>query len=256
MMKLENQVAIITGAGSGIGRAIALRFAREGADIVIVYSRNDANAHESAKLIETIGRRALVCKADASIPEAIAQVVDQTVQTFGRIDCMVNNAGTWVVAPVFEMTEEMWNKAINVDLKATFVCSQAVARYWRAAKRGGRIINIGSVHGTRSWQGLTGYASAKTGLIGLTRVLALELAPYQINVNLVSPGAIAVGANRDRSLDPEYALLVKQEVPLGRMGEGEEVANLVLFLASDESNYITGADIVIDGGLLLRPFCV
>jgi glucose 1-dehydrogenase len=255
-MKLENQVAIITGAGSGIGRAIALRFAREGADIVIVYSRNDANANESARLIEAIGRRALVCKADASNPEAIAHVVDQTVQTFCRIDCMVNNAGTWVVAPVFDMTEEMWNKALNVDLKATFVCSQAVARYWRTAKRGGRIINIGSVHGTRSWQGLTGYAAAKTGLIGLTRVLALELAPYQVNVNLVSPGAIAVGANRDRSLDPEYALLVKQEVPLGRMGEGEEVANLVLFLASDESNYITGADIVIDGGLLLRPFCV
>lgn len=255
-MKLENQVAIITGAGSGIGRAIALRFAREGANIVIVYSSNDANAKESAQLVEALEHRALVCKADASIPQAMAEVVDQAVQTFGRIDCLVNNAGTWLVAPIFDMTEEMWNNALNVDLKATFVCSQAVARYWRAAKRGGRIINIGSVHGTRSWQGLTGYASAKTGLIGLTRVLALELAPYQVNVNLVSPGAIAVGANREKNLDPEYALLVKQEVPLGRMGEGEEVANLALFLASDESNYITGADIVIDGGLLLRPFSI
>jgi glucose 1-dehydrogenase len=255
-MKLENQVAIITGAGSGIGRAIALRFAREGADIVIVYSRNDANAKESAGLIEGLGHRALVCKADASIPEAMAEVVDQTVQTFGRIDCLVNNAGTWLVAPIFDMTEDMWNNALNVDLKATFVCSQAVARYWRTAERGGRIINIGSVHGTRSWQGLTGYASAKSGLIGLTRVLALELAPYHVNVNLVSPGAIAVGANYEKNLDPEYARLVQQEVPLGRMGEGKEVANLVLFLAGDESDYITGADIVIDGGLLLRPFGV
>jgi glucose 1-dehydrogenase len=253
-MKLENQVSIITGAGSGIGRAIALRFAREGADIVIVYSRNDANAKESAQMIEALGKRALVCKADASIPQSMAEVVDQAVHTFGRLDCLVNNAGTWLVAPIFDMTEEMWNDALNVDLKATFVCSQAIARYWRTAKRVGRIINIGSVHGTRSWQGLTGYAAAKTGLIGLTRVLALELAPYQVNVNLVSPGAIAVGVNQEKNSDPEYARLVKQEVPLGRMGTGDEVANLVLFLASDESNYITGADISIDGGLLLRPF--
>jgi glucose 1-dehydrogenase len=255
-MELENQVAIITGAGSGIGRSIAMRFAREGADIVIVYSRNDANAKESAYLIEALGQRALVCKADASLPQAMADVVEHAVKTFGRIDCLVNNAGTWLVSPIFDMTEEMWNNAINVDLKATFVCSQAVARYWRSANRSGRIINIGSVHGTRSFQGLAGYASAKTGLIGLTRVLALELAPYQVNVNLVSPGVIAVGANREKNLDPEYALIVKQEVPLGRMGEGDEVANLVLFLAGDESNYITGAEIVIDGGLLLRPFCV
>lgn len=255
-MKLENQVAIITGAGSGIGRAIALRFAREGADIVIVYSRNDANAKESANLIEALGNKALVCKADASNPLAMAGVVEKCLQVFGRIDCLVNNAGTWLVAPIFDMTEEMWNNAINVDLKATFICSQAVARYWRTTSRGGRIINIGSVHGTRSWQGLTGYASAKSGLIGLTRVLALELAPYQVNVNLVSPGAIAVGANQEKNLDSDYARLVKQEVPLGRMGTGEEVANLVLFLAGDESNYITGADIVIDGGLLLHPFYV
>jgi NAD(P)-dependent dehydrogenase (short-subunit alcohol dehydrogenase family) len=255
-MKLENQVAIITGAGSGIGRAIALRFANEGADIVIVYSKHDANAQESAKLIEEIGRRALVCKADASIPKAVATVVDRTVQAFGRIDCLVNNAGVCQAASIFDMPEEVWDVSISVDLKATFVCSQAVSRYWRDTKQGGRIINIGSVHGTRSWQGFSGYASAKTGLIGLTRVLALELAPYHVNVNLVSPGAILVGEKRELILDRDYILKVKQEIPLGRLGEGEEVASLVLFLASDESSYITGAEIVIDGGLLLRPFGV
>ena len=255
-MKLKNQVAIITGAGSGIGRAIALLFANEGADIVIVYSRNDANAQESARMIADLGRKALVCKADASIPEAIENVVNQTTQNFGKIDCLVNNAGTWLVSSVFDMPEGTWDRSIEVDLKATFVCSQAVSRYWRTADRGGKIINIGSVHGTRSWQGLAAYASAKTGLIGLTRVLALELAPYNVNVNLVSPGAIAEGGNKEKLSDADHMALVKQEIPLGRMGEGEEVAKLVLFLSSEDSNYITGADITIDGGLLLHPFHV
>lgn len=255
-MKLENQVSIITGAGSGIGRGIALKLAKEGCDIIIVYSRNDANAQESAQLIEALGRKALVCKADASIPQAVADVVAKTADIFGRIDILVNNAGVWLVSPVFDMPEEMWDRSIEVDLKATFVCSQAVARYWKQENKRGKIVNIGSVHGTRSRQGLTAYASAKTGLVGLTRVLALELAPLGVNVNLVSPGAIAVGANIPLSTDPTHLKLIEQEVPLGRMGEVEEVSSLVFFLVSDESNYITGAEFVIDGGLLLRPYHV
>ncbi len=255
-LKLQNQVAIITGASSGIGRAIALRFAQEGADIIVVYSRNDFKAQEAAGLIEHLGRRALVFKADASEPQAMARVVALTVQLLGRIDCLVNNAGIWMSAPVFEMSEEMWNRVLEVDLKAAFVCSQAVARYWRETGRRGKIINIGSIHGTRSWQGLSAYAAAKAGLVGLTRTLALELAPYHINVNLVSPGAIAVGGNAAKTTDQQYMQLVKEEIPLGRMGDGDEVASLVLFLAGSESDYITGAEIVIDGGLLLSPFRV
>lgn len=255
-MKLESQVAIVTGAGSGIGRAIALRFAEEGADIVIVYSRNDANAQESAHMIEALGRRATVCKADVSDGPAVARVVDQVVETLGRIDCLVNNAGIYMSASLFDMTEELWDRVLDVDLKSVYLCTQAVARYWRKAGRGGKVINIGSVHGIRSWQGLVAYAAAKTGMISLTRTTALELAPYNINVNLVSPGAIAVGGNSERTSDAEFMAQVKREIPLGRMGEGEEVAHLVLFLASDESNYITGTEIVIDGGLLLYPFSV
>lgn len=255
-MKLENHVAIITGGGSGIGRAIALRFAQEGADITIIYSRNDTNAKDAARMVESLGRHALICKADVSVPDAIADAVEKTLNNFGKIDCLVNNAGTWLLAPIFDMSEEMWDRVIDVDLKGSFVCSQAVARYWRSSKHGGKIINIGSVHSHRSWQNLTAYASAKAGLVALTRVLALELAPYYVNVNLVSPGAIAVGANIDKCNESEYAALLQQEIPLGRMGSGEEVANLVLFLASKESNYITGADFIIDGGLLLRPFAV
>lgn len=256
MLKLENQVTIVTGAGSGIGRAIALRFAKEGSDIVIVYSQNDANARESAAMIQSLGRRALVCKADVSDGPAVAQVVDQAVDTFGQIDCLVNNAGIYVSASLVDTTEEIWDRVLDVDLKSVFLCTQAVARYWRKTGRGGKVINIGSVHGTRSWQGLAAYAAAKTGLISLTRTMALELAPYHTNVNLVSPGAILTGGNESLTSDVEFMARVKKEIPLGRMGEGEEVANLVLFLASDESNYITGTEIVIDGGLLLHPFSV
>jgi glucose 1-dehydrogenase len=255
-LKLKDQVAIVTGAGSGIGRAIALRFAAEGADIVIVYSRNDANAGESAAMIEALGRRALVCKADVSDGPALARVVDQVLEGLGRIDCLVNNAGIYVSAPFLDMDEAVWDRVLDVNLKSIYLATQAVARYWREVGRGGKVVNIGSVHGIRSWGGLAAYAAAKTGMISLTRTMALELAPHRITVNLVSPGAIAVGGNQELTSDAEFMARVRHEIPLGRMGEGEEVANLVLFLASDESDYITGADMVIDGGLLLYPFSV
>ncbi len=207
-------------------------------------------------MIQSIGRRALVCKADVSDGAAVAQVVDQAVDTLGQIDCLVNNAGIYMSAPLLDTTEELWDRVLDVDLKSVYLCTQAVARHWQKAGRGGKVINIGSVHGIRSWQGLAAYAAAKTGMISLTRTMALELAPCNINVNLVSPGAIAVGSNLERTSDAEFMAQVKKEIPLGRMGEGEEVANLVLFLASDESDYITGTDMVIDGGLLLYPFSV
>jgi NAD(P)-dependent dehydrogenase (short-subunit alcohol dehydrogenase family) len=168
----------------------------------------------------------------------------------------VNNAGIYESTPFLDMAEALWDRVLDVNLKSIYLCTQAVARYWQEAGRGGKVINIGSVHGIRSWQGLAAYAAAKTGMISLTRTTALELAPYNINVNLVSPGAIAVGGNLERTSDAEFAARVNREIPLGRMGEGEEVANLVLFLASEESDYITGADMVIDGGLLLHPFSV
>lgn len=255
-MILKDHIAIITGAGSGIGKAIAHKFAKEGADIVIVYSRNDANANESASMIEDIGRRALVIKADVSNADAVNGMVKEVVKTFNRIDCLVNNAGVFSGGPFLELAEESWDRVMEVDLKGSFLCSQAVARHMKNAGIQGKIINIGSVHGTRAWRGATSYGTAKAALIQLTRSMALELADHDITVNLVSPGAIAAGPNEERISDPEFMSRVEQEIPLKRMGTGEEVADLVLFLASTKCGYITGTEVVIDGGLLLHPFSV
>jgi len=255
-MKLKNQVAIVTGAGSGIGRAIALRFAKEGADIVIVYHKNDTNAEESAQMIKNIGRQALVYKADVGDTKVYSNLIDTVLKNFGRIDCLVNNAGVFIPKPLLEMTEKIWKKTIDTNLKAALFSTQALARYWVKEHKSGNVINIGSVHTTRSWATLTAYASSRAGLKGLIKVMACELAPYKINVNMVSPGLIATDKAKESAKNPDFQERIHKEIALNRMGTPEEVANLVLFLASDEAKYITGTELIIDGGLLLHSFTI
>jgi 3-oxoacyl-[acyl-carrier protein] reductase len=259
MMKLDGRNAIVTGAGSGIGRAIALKLAEHGANIAIVYGHSDANARTTAAMIADMGRESLVFKADVRDASDVGAAVDEVVGKWQRIHCLVNNAGIFRGGSLLELSEKDWDDVVSVDLKGPFVCTQAVARHMVAVGGQGKIINIGSVDGRGVSAGISNYAAAKGGLIQLTRTAALELAQYGINVNLVSPGPIATGLALAEEGTPEYGEYlrrIKREVPLGRMGEGEEVANLVLFLASDDSNYITGSDIVIDGGLLLYPYSV
>ena len=255
-MKLENQVAIISGAGSGIGRATALRFAKEGAHIVIVYHRNDANAQESARMKEELGRKALVFKADVGNAPAFREVVDETLNTLNRVDVLVNNAGVFIPTPLLEMTEEVWYETLDTNLKAALFCTQAVARYWVKEERGGKVINIGSVHTTRSWPNNTAYASSRAGMRGLTMVMAQEMAPHRININMVSPGLIGTAVPQEWWKKPEFKERAQREIALDRMGEPDEVAGLILFLASDDGNYVTGSEYVMDGGLLLYSFSI
>ena len=255
-MRLLDKVAIITGGGYGIGRAIANKFAQNGADTVIVDSREDGGIERTCLEVESHGRKALGIHSDVRDPRAFSVVVDKSLETFGSVDFLINNAGMFLSAPLLEMTEEIWYSVLDVDLKAALFCTQAVARYWVNNNKIGKVIIIGSVHGIRSWSTLTAYSAAKRGLKSLNRIMALELAPYGINVNLVSPGLIATPAVQNLATNEEYVTQFTREIPLGRMGEPSEIANAVLFLASDDSNYMTGSEMVIDGGLLLHPFSI
>lgn len=258
-MELNGKIAIVTGAGSGIGRAIALKLAEHGADIVIVYGHNDANAAESAKLVEGLGRKALVIKTDVVDSKAVGSMANAVIKEWGHIDILVNNAGIFRESLLLEMSEEDWDDVLDVNLKGPFLCTQAVGKRMVEAGTGGKVINIGSIDGTGIAPGITNYAVSKMGLIQLTRCAALELAPHRINVNIVSPGAISTGmalADEGTPEFEEYVARIRQEVPLKRMGEGEEIADMVLFLASDKADYITGSEFVVDGGVLLRPYSI
>lgn len=226
---------------------------------MVVYSRNDENARETARTVKSLGRKALISKTDVSDAKAVGALFQRVARELGRMDILVNNAGVWLVGPLVDLPEESWDRVLDVDLKGTYLCTQAFARHLKTAgKKGrvGKVVNIGSVHGTRPWRGASNYAAAKAGLVNLTRAMALELAEYSITVNVVSPGAIAAGGNAAKSKDPAALKQVETEVPLKRMGRPEEVAKVVAFLVGREGDYITGAEIVIDGGLLLYPYTV
>jgi NAD(P)-dependent dehydrogenase (short-subunit alcohol dehydrogenase family) len=253
---LKDQVAIISGARSGIGKAIALRFANEGADVVIVDKRDDEDTQRSASMIEELGRKVLVCKADVGNVSAFREVVEKTLEKFNRIDILVNNAGVFIPTPLLEMTEEVWYETLDTNLKAALFCTQAVAQYWVKEERGGKVVNIGSVHATRSWPNNTAYATSRAGLRGLTMLMAQELAPHKINVNMVSPGLIATRIPREWWQTSEFRERALNEIALKRMGEPKEVAGLVFFLVSEEGNYVTGSEYIMDGGLLLYSYSI
>jgi NAD(P)-dependent dehydrogenase (short-subunit alcohol dehydrogenase family) len=256
---LDGRVAIVTGSGSGIGRAIAIKLAEHGADVAVVYGHNEANARRTAEMIGNIGRRSCAIGTNVTDATAVSDMVQSVLREWGRIDILVNNAGIVREAAFLDFAEADWDDVLGVNLKGPFLCTQAVARHMVEMGRDGKVVNIGSIDGTGIAVGICSYAVAKMGLIQLTRVAALELAPYGIQVNLVSPGAIAAGmglADAGTAEHDRYLERIRREVPLGRMGEGEEVADVVLFLASDKGDYVTGSEFVIDGGALLRPYTI
>lgn len=253
-MKLADKVAIVTGSSYGIGRGIALRFAEEGAKVIINFHRNEARAQETLDMIAGRGATALVVKADVGKANDVDRMVAQTLEAYGRIDILVNNAGIVTLASILEMTEEDWDLLVDTDLKGSFLCTKAVAREMVRAGRGGKIVNISSVHFDRPQEGRAHYAAAKAGMVNMTKVVALELAEHRINVNCISPGAIETGMGEQVFAPEELArrrAWMADTIPWGRVGLPIDVANLALFLVSDEADYITGANFVIDGGLLL-----
>jgi len=249
MPKLAGRVAVVTGASGALGQAITRALAREGAAVVIHYSRSGERAEMLAAAIREEGGRAQTIQGDVSRAEDARRVIDVAVETFGGLSILVNNAGITRDTLVLRMKEEDWSAVINTNLGGAFHCTKAALREFIRA-RSGRIINITSVAGQTGTAGQANYAAAKAGLIGLTRSVAREVAGRGITVNAVSPGFIDAGMTVQ--LPAEVVRRYIEQVPLGRAGKPEEVAAAVVFLASDDASYITGQVLNVDGGLVMR----
>lgn len=251
-MRLDNKVAIVTGGSLGIGASIVRRLAAEGAAVTLDYNTHRDEADAIAGEITSHGGKALVVQADVSRVADVQHLVQQTVATFGRLDILVNNAGIEKPAPLTEVTEDDWDRQIAVDLKGPYFATQAAARQMVAQGGGGCIINISSVHEDLPMPGNAIYCAAKGGLRMLTRTLANELAPHGIRIVNVGPGAIATPINKQTLEDPHKVQMLLAEIPLKRIGQPEDVAAAVAWLASDEASYITGTTHFVDGGLMVN----
>jgi NAD(P)-dependent dehydrogenase (short-subunit alcohol dehydrogenase family) len=245
------KVAIVTGGGNGIGQAISLRLASEGYHIALNYFANREPADETAEKIHSIGRRSLVVQGNLCDTCDIHKFYQETLDVFGQVNLLVNNAGGGIHVPFLEITEEQWDRMHGVNLKAVFILSQLVAQQMINQGYGGKIINIGSTGGQVAIKGLAHYCAAKGGLTQLTKAMATELAPLGIIVNEVAPGTILAGSSLPSLEDEEIYQEHVKLFPVGRFGTSEDVAAAVSFLASEESGFIVGATIPVDGGCLI-----
>jgi len=251
MSNLKDKVVIITGARRGMGKSHALTLAKAGAKVVV----SDISEEDCQKVVEEIeknGGQALAVKCDVSRKEEVDNLVKKTIERFGKVDVLVNNAGICQFKPFLELSEEEWSRTIDINLKGYFLCAQAVAKEM-VKKKSGVIINIASVAMGQQGVGfpnIVHYCASKGGIIGMTEALAVELASCNIRVNAISPGMIETPMIAPIKESPEQEKATLKRIPLGRPGSPEEVSNLVLFLASDVSSYMTGSTVVIDGGWL------
>lgn len=244
-MRLRNKTVLVTGASKGIGRAIALGVAREGADVIVNYNTDYAGAASAAEKIREMGRRATVLRADIGQVSEIAAMFSKIREEFGRLDVLINNAGITGWTSLFEITEEKWDQVIDTNLKGTFFCSLEAARIMKE-NTGGSIVNVSTNCAAMAVKHLVAYACSKGGIHAMTRQLAVELAPFHIRVNTFAPGP----TNVERNLldDPTYRTTWGEMVPLKRTAEPEEMVGPAVFLASDDSSYMTGQVFYVDGG--------
>ncbi|MGG1215647.1 3-oxoacyl-[acyl-carrier-protein] reductase [Micromonospora provocatoris] len=248
MRKLEGKVAVVTGASRGIGRAIALKLADEGAKVVVNYSGSQAKAEEVVAAIQANGGEALAVQASVSKTEEVTALMDAAVKTFGSLDILVNNAGITRDNLLMRMKEEEWDDVLNTNLKGVFLCTKAVTRQMMK-QRAGRIINISSIVGVAGNAGQANYVAAKAGVIGLTKTTAKELASRNILVNAIAPGFIETEMTEQLPEEIKQGMLT--QIPLAKLGQPEDIAKAVAFLASDEANYMTGQTLHIDGGMVM-----
>jgi glucose 1-dehydrogenase len=249
-MQLKNRVAIITGAATGIGQAIAIRFAKEGADVAIDYVGKLNRPNETEKAIIAAGGNSIAVAADVSDPDQVKNLIDSAVRGFGKIDIVVNNAGIEKKFAFVDYPLAECRRILEVNLIGPFLVAQAAARQMIKQGNGGRIINISSVHEDLPMPTNAVYCASKGGLRMLTRTIAVELAKYNITVNNIGPGAIYTPIDADIEAQPELEKALMSEIPLNRWGRPEEVAGLAVYLASEEASYVTGSTYFVDGGML------
>ncbi len=249
LFRLDGKVALVTGASQGLGRGMALALAEAGADVVLV-ARNEAALNEVAAAMAQRGRRALPLPADMADPATPQRVVDATVATFGRLDILVPAAGIQIRKPALEMTLEDWDRLMSVNLRAVYFLCQAAARVM-IPQGGGKIINIASLTSVTAWPDVSLYATAKGGIVQMTKAMALEWARYNIKVNAIGPGSFHTNLTEALYSNPERAAAITRRMPLGRPGYPEDLAGAVVFLASAASDYMTGQVVYIDGGWLI-----
>jgi 3-oxoacyl-[acyl-carrier protein] reductase len=247
MRELHDRVAVVTGSSRGLGRAIAVKLASLGAKVVVNYRSNEAAAEETLHLIQQVGGEGIIIQADVSSSEQAHHLIHGALEHFGRLDILINNAGTTRDGLLVRMSEEDWDTVINTNLKGVFNCCKAAQRTM-LKQRAGRIVNISSIAGVGGNAGQTNYSAAKAGLIGFTKSLAKEVGSRNITVNAVAPGYIPTELSS--TIPPELLAKGIEMMPLGRPGTPEDIANAVAFLASDEANYITGQVLCVDGGLV------
>jgi glucose 1-dehydrogenase len=249
-MRLQGKVALVTGSGQGIGRAIAVRLAQEGADVIVEDRLDSDSAHQTLKRVEAEGRRGHVIAGDVGRAADDQRVIDDGVAALGRIDILVNNAGVERRADFQDVTEADYDLVLDVNLKGAFFVTQAFARHLRDTRRPGRIINISSVHEELPFPHFASYCASKGGMKMMMRTLAVELAPLGITVNNVAPGAVETPINTRLLNSPELLGALLANIPLQRLGKPADVAGAVAWLASDDASYVTGTTLVVDGGLL------
>lgn len=246
-MRCEGKIVLVTGAQRGIGRAVALRFAQEGADVALNFLDDQPAAEAGAAQIQALGRRCCVLPGDISKPEEVRQLVATAERDLGPIDVLVNNAGIFPRASFLELTEETWNAVLDTNLKGTFICAQEVTRRMVQAQRPGIVINLASGAPYRGSLRATAYMASKLGIVGLTRGMARELAPHHIRVNAIAPGVTNTAMPRLGQTEEGLAALAKQ-MPTGRIAEPEDIADVIVFLATDDARHIIGQLIHVNGG--------